>query len=272
MNKYKWFLPPLAQGNEVPPATEKAIWTELPSLTNLSKGMETVKAVQREKVKSAPQVWGHVRVFETALFEPTHVAHLSALNEWYGLITALALRSTDGMHLKGTMVSLGNAQAASTRENARLLKILSGTAPLSTLGAASDWKDVCLLQVEVDNGNRAVTIGMLSPSTLVVPSRSFRGDPALPQFWLRNGITNPLAQEHRPLTNDQKAVCKEFAGAMVKEIGRHENTWIKGRLTDRLSEYSALLEAGGASNAIGKPVKVEQDLVPEPATGSILPP
>lgn len=265
----KWFLPPLAPNNEVPVANEKATWIQLPSLMNLSKGMQTVKTVQREKIKSAPQVWGHIRVFETALFEPTHVAHTSALNEWYGLLTALALRSTDGMRLTSKMVSLEPEAGNITPANRKFLKILNDTKPTGTLGRASVWRDVCLLQVNVENNSRTVTIGMLSPTTLVVPSRSFRGDPALPQFWLRNGISNPLAQEQRPLTNDQKAVCKIFADEMAAEIRMHENDLITDRLIKLLNDYSALLQSGGAANAIADPLPADDDLVPEPAMGSI---
>ena len=201
----KLFQAALESDASVAQHAARARWTELSGgLLALADGLKSNGDIDREKIKSAPQVWGHVRIFETALLEPSHVAHKSAMEEWYGLLTAIALRSDRGMQIYSESVDLQEAGQNPSDRNFRTT--LFNQRPPRTLSAQADWNRIFLLVARTQTGH-AVTLGMLSPTTLFVPSRSFRGDRDLPQVWLRDGIENPLAQSDCPLTHDQLAVC-----------------------------------------------------------------
>lgn len=266
----KWFLPPLEDGHQVGQPNPHATWIQVGELDNLSKAIMTGGTVSRARIKSAPQVWGHVRIFEAALLSEKHVAQESAIHEWYGLLTAVALRNTGGRRLTAVNIPLETDAPPTMEPTSRLLRAVNSHKPRTTLGGNSQWDRVCLLRAWTRGERDAVTIGMLSPTTLFVPSRSFRGHAELPQFWLRKGITNPLQQDDEPLTNDEKAICLEYAQHLREAVRKQPNYDIANRLVALLGYYIEALSMGRQGAAIASPQEVNQPLVPAPPAGSIL--
>lgn len=267
----KWFLPPLEAEHQVGQPNPHAEWIAFGKLDTLSDAIMTAGTVRRERIKSAPQVWGHVCIFESALLNEKHVAHKSAVEEWRGLLTAVALRNTNGRRLTAVDIQLNSDASQTGDSTTRFLRAVESHKPSTTLAGSSQWDRVCLLRAWTRGEQDGVTIGMLSPTTFFVPSRSFRGNPELPQFWLRRGITDPLQQSDEPLTKDEKAVCLKYAQHLQETVRQQQDQDIANRLAGLLGDYISALSMGEQGPAIAAPREVlNQPLVTGLPAGSVL--
>ena len=108
-------LPRLRKDGRVRSPAKGGAWTRLDQLNELAAALEIEagKMLLRD-IKSVPHTWGHVIVFETALFNEHHPAHEDAKGQWRALLTMLALRNRPGYSVRTKSVSLGAAHGAET--------------------------------------------------------------------------------------------------------------------------------------------------------------
>ena len=207
------------------------------------------------EIKSVPHTWGHVIGFENALEDGDHAGHEDAIGQWRGLLTMLALRNYYSDLLNDADEDSGSGVEG--EPIAPLVKIKSislhgGNTPfvnvadeekLSETGDLS-WETVHLLYTRVTEDrqreNKDVLVGMLSPKTIAVPARGYRGDEHLKHSWVRQGLCDPLRDKDpkgdpmEKLTPDQLQVCLLFVCNLI--AGAKDGAEDGGELDDEASD------------------------------------
>ena len=263
-------LPRLRKEGRVRSPAKGGIWTRFDQLNELATALEVEagKMLLRD-IKSVPHTWGHVIVFETALFNENHPAHEDAKGQWRALLTMLALRNRPGYSVRTKSVSLGEALGAEAA--VQQFTRVAGREQLSPrIDSESGWDPVYLLYAQVEQqrpGDGEVLVGMLSPSAIVVPARDFAGDGRLTQPWVRGGLLDPLATGAKgtKLSPDELEVCRLFAtqsSTAVREQGAPPHPDSANTIARLLDEFAENLQDRGAKHHIATwSMKQQDDLV-----------
>ena len=215
-------LPRIQKESRVAYPTEQGSWKKLDQLNDLASGLDVeADAMPLRRIKSVPHPWGHVIMFETALITPNHPAHKDAKAQWRALLAMLALRgSRPELQLETQSVGLDEGGGVFTR-------VVGRVSPRPRLPGGSAWDVAHLLYARVPKSPgqtepgeaRAILLGMLSPSTVVVPARDFGGDGRLSQVWAREGLRDPLEDGGNvKLSPDELESCRLFTENLAKTL------------------------------------------------------
>ena len=259
-------LPRIQKENRVAYPTEQGSWKKLDQLNDLASGLDVeAEAMPLRRIKSVPHTWGHVIMFETALITPNHPAHKDAKAQWRALLAMLALRgSRREFQLKTQSVRFDGDGGVFTR-------VVGRVSPRPRLPGGSNWDAAHLLYAHVPKSSGRsepgeadlVLLGMLSPSTVVVPARDFGGDGRLGQFWAREGLRDPIEGDGNvKLSPDELESCRRFTQNLreiLKGVPRGEpDTRARSTIVRLLEEFSQDLTEQGAEHHIAKFKEVRQ--------------
>ncbi|MGJ8563097.1 MAG: hypothetical protein ACSHXY_06040 [Alphaproteobacteria bacterium] len=267
-------LPRLQSGNtNMPPPATPGKWQKVKDLGVISSSLETGDQVfSLDEVKSIPTLWGRVAVFEDALSDPTHLAHLDAVAKWRALIALVALREDKsfGAHLNILPIKL----SADANVSNVFIDIVDKQRSKRTMDGPDGWSTLYMMTHRQEGKNQL--IGILSPSTLVAPARS----PHLSDLkhpWMNYRDSNGNLDIRDPLENaswltpDQMKVISSFLqsiGKNVKDKGLNDHTTIG--LDCVIAKFESELIEHEAGAAIAKIERGMSNFVPNIPQTSIL--
>ncbi|MEM8719533.1 MAG: hypothetical protein AAGE84_09530 [Cyanobacteria bacterium P01_G01_bin.39] len=118
-----------------------------------------------KNISSVPTMWARPLTLEMVLYDQGHSLREQMIQEWQGMLAAIALAETRGFPLTAQLIELGRLQATEifARSLYELLPNYQGR-NLYTLDNKHPWEDVYVFLWHKK------PVGMTSPSTIVVPS------------------------------------------------------------------------------------------------------
>ncbi|GBF78798.1 hypothetical protein [Aphanothece sacrum] len=151
-------------------------WNEQQSTAfhNVATSLEYNAPGAIKNISSVPTMWARPLTFEMVLYDRRHSMRSQFIDQWQGMLAAVALAEMRGLPLTAKLVELGSdkLQGVSFGKSLFDLKPNYGERNLYTLQNKHPWQDlyVFLYEVEIDNVRHKRPVGMTSPTTLVVPS------------------------------------------------------------------------------------------------------
>ena len=191
-------------------------WQRLSDLTKVADyiGVSKTDTIKLRNIKSVPHTWGHVVAFQAALEDKHHPGHGDARGQWRALLAMLALRGRNSplaSSLSVEKIDLGEEDEKLTAKFHHFLKVVGDERDV-------DGEVHLLYAHSESSSSRKVLVGILSPSTVVVPARDFGGDKNLPHKWAHRGLGDPLNyfdDGEVKLTPDQGEVCRQFVTKLI---------------------------------------------------------
>ena len=173
----KLIFPPLSENAPVPPIPNSGEWIANNGLIlgNLAEGIN-VAALDRkaEELISIPDIWARTAVVTNALYDDTHSSHKTIQGEWRGLLALFALQPYHRQTIETKIVNLENlkdnpyqVQQDLTNNETNFAKALYTIMPEVKIGVDQSWHEIGIIKLDTK------PIGLLTPSTLVCPSRSY---------------------------------------------------------------------------------------------------
>ena len=119
---------------------------------------------QVKNVSSVPTMWARPLIVQMALFDQKHPIHKQMVNQWRGMLAAIALAEVEGFDFKVQLIDLENNQYYDFAKALHELMPPKDVNVLYTRENRNPWTEI---YVFLWNGK---PVGMSSPSTLVCPS------------------------------------------------------------------------------------------------------
>jgi len=199
-NRFNLLLPTLKPDCAIRAGSAAGDWTVHPSkaFRDVAESLDYQAPGEIKSISSVPTLWARPLTAEMALHSTEHPIHRQMVEQWQGMLAAIALAEVWGFPLKAELLEL-----ETVRQNDRFGRSLCELLPDSNRALYREngkhpWQD---LYVFLWDGK---PVGMTSPSTLVVPSEEGQwtsSQTSLP--WWRNGRLfapgNDLNQQHKEL-------------------------------------------------------------------------
>ena len=148
-----------------------------------------------------------------ALHNQAHPLHEQIVEQWQGMLAAIALAEVRGFPLKAQLVELKDLRDEDFADS--LFELLPDwkESTLYTLTNKNPWQDIYIFLWDDK------PVGMSSPSTLVVPSESGEWTD-LPWWTSKNNIT--FLQSPQPYLNEvDQALLWKWLGNLNQELSKH---------------------------------------------------
>lgn len=220
------FLPSLKPRSQVKPGAPGR-WDaqESRAFEDVAKSLDYQAPGATRGISAVPTLWARPLLVEMTLHDTDHPLHEEMVNEWQGMMAALALAHIRSFPLRAVFFELKKLQGQQPFANA-LLKLLP-IAPENNLyslkNQVNPWEEIYLF---FWNGK---PVGMTSPSTLVVPSEEADWG-ALP--WWKN---EPGKREYSRLTCPVPFLSEEEKALLSLWLGNIEtNLPSQGKAADRV--------------------------------------
>ena len=143
---------------------------------------------QVKNVSSVPTMWARPLIVQMALFDKKHSIHKQMVNQWRGMLAAIALAQIEGFDFKVQLIDLNSEQYF---DFAKALHELMPPKDVNTLYTRENKNPWAETYVFLWNGK---PVGMSSPSTLICPSEQGRWDGL--RWWNERDKTIVSPEEH----------------------------------------------------------------------------
>lgn len=256
-------LPPRHSDGRFASLGSYGAWEQVGDLNALASalrvGTDTIRA---DDIKSIPDAWAQIQVFQQALLEPppTEPSHPSSKlhddvrSQWRGLLALIALqpefKHVYDLHV--TPLTLSDLEGPGRR----LRRVLGDLEPKQTLVEdPHSWNNLGILYFqERSTGSRAqaskprVPAGLISPVLMVAAGKSRAGLSCANVPWMLKGLTDPLSV--RGLTPRHYAILAKFVEGLrddLEERVADDQHTTFGALSRELAsfEIECLAKAGG---------------------------
>ncbi|MCG9891667.1 MAG: hypothetical protein MH252_11390 [Thermosynechococcaceae cyanobacterium MS004] len=182
-----------------------------------------------KSVSSIPDMWARPLSMEMAIHNRRYPIRAQMIEQWQGMLAAIALAEVRGFPLKAVLVELEAERDKGDAFARSLYELLPSTQnALYTLNGKHPWQDV---YVFLWNGR---SVGMSSPSTLVCPSEEGNWS-GLP-WWSGGRLRSPVSPVDH-LNADEKSQLRQWLEIVRQELNPPGQTDNKA-----VNEVSALLK------------------------------
>ncbi|VXD10298.1 conserved hypothetical protein [Planktothrix serta PCC 8927] len=208
-------LPKLKQNSDVRPSDEAGKWDAQAPKTfqDVASSLDYKSPGRVKSVSSVPTMWARPLSIEMALHNSGYPIRAELIEQWQGMLAALALAEIRGFPLLAQLLDLENLRDQKNSFARSLYELLPDPVnALYTLDGKNPWQDV---YVFLWDGN---PVGMTSPSTLVVPSEEGKWE-GLP-WWNRQ--ESRLETPHRYLNISEKGLLWRWLENLRKELNNHK--------------------------------------------------
>ncbi|PSB04279.1 hypothetical protein [Merismopedia glauca] len=212
-------LPKLKSDSDVRPADESGKWDlqQAKAFQDVASSLDYKAPGQVKSVSSVPTMWARALSMEMALHNPYYPIRQEMIQQWQGMLGAIALAEVRGFPLKAQLVCLGSLKDKEPFAHS-LYELLPD--PVNSLYSLTSppkhaWEDIYIFLWH----DKAV--GMSSPSTLVVPAEE--GIWTNLPWW--NDKTGKLESPHHRLNNTERALLWRWLENLRDEVGNKENKY-----------------------------------------------
>lgn len=208
-------LPKLKSESDVKASDRSGSWDIQPkkAFNDVAQSLDYQAPGAMKSISSVPTMWGRPLLMEMALYNPAHPLHAQVIEQWEGMLAAIALAEVRGFDLKAQLVVLESLRKEDFADS--LFKLLPEEKnALYKLAGKNAWQDV---YVFLWNGK---PVGMSSPSTLVVPSEEgeWKG---LPWWRQQNGLWQ-LSSPKEYLNEGEEALLWLWLENLDEELTKHQ--------------------------------------------------
>lgn len=207
-------LPKLKQNSDVRPSDEAGKWDAQAPKTfqDIASSLNYKSPGRVKSVSSVPTMWARPLSMEMALHNSGYPIRAELIEQWQGMLAALALAEIRGFPLSAQLPDLENLRHSNLFARSLYELLPDPVNALYTLdGKKNPWQDV---YVFLWDGN---PVGMTSPSTLVVPSEEGKWG-GLP-WW--NRLESRLEAPHNHLNTSEKALLWRWLENLRRELNNH---------------------------------------------------
>jgi hypothetical protein len=253
------FFPPVSDHGRLA-ATVHGVWepiTEPDFLLKLAAGLviHTPGNTNLSNVRALPDVWGQLVAFQSAWEDDRHPLENMATEEWRGILALLGLADWRQEPLHCIEVRLRdlidspfiNGMPADAQVP-NLARVIDAFMPRHERERFEGWEHISIL-LHGKKVEEAQTLALLLPSTLVVPSRTYKLDPATTIPWVGLG-GYPLKDPVKLLTNPrERQALADYLGRLHQAVGKWDLskqsrrrglvTRTLGRLKDFIDDLNA---------------------------------
>ncbi len=227
----KLLLPPLKADHKVG-AGNRGLWNaqDPKAFNDVADSLDYKASGEVKNVSSVPTIWARPLSMEMALHNNQYPLRAYMIPMWYGMLAAIALAEIRGFPLKAELLELGTRKNTQVFANSLCELLPDAEYALYTFPNNSGdpkkeknpWEDIYIFTWD------GHTVGMTSPSTLVVPSEQGQWT-GLP-WW--NPNTNRLEAPHPHLNDKEKALLVGWLNNINSEIRNHNG---QGKAIDMIS-------------------------------------
>jgi hypothetical protein len=168
-------LPKLKTDSDVRPSDKAGKWDQqLPTaFQNVASSLDYKSPGQVKSVSSVPTMWARPMSMEMALHNKAYPIREQLIEQWRGMLAAIALAEVRRLPLQAKLVDLGELRLKESFARSLYELLPDPVYKLYNLDGKNPWQEV---YVFLWDGN---PVGMTTPSTLVVPSEEgkWRGLP-----------------------------------------------------------------------------------------------
>ncbi|MDJ0662347.1 MAG: hypothetical protein QNJ42_23100 [Crocosphaera sp.] len=209
------FLPKIKQDSDVRPSDQIAVWDaqDFDTFGKVASSLDYKSPGQVKSVSSVPTIWARPLSMEMALHNEAYPIRQQMIEQWQGMLAAIALAEVRSLPLSAQLLELGELRY----ENpfARSLYELLPNPPtyaLYTLEAKNPWQDLYIFLWDDK------PVGMSSPSTIVVPSEE--GQWTKLPWWNRQNRC--LERPHDHLNSTEKALLWRWVENLRNQLSQHQ--------------------------------------------------
>lgn len=193
-------------------------WNQQSSLAfqNVASSLD-VPATGRDikSISSIPDMWARPLSMEMALHNRQYPIRSQMVEQWQGMLAAIALAELRGFNLKAKLLELEPLKDTDPFARALSELLPSAVNGLYSLNGRNPWNDIYLF---LWNGQ---PVGMTTPSTLICPSEE--GDWTGLPWWSGGRLRSPVTPVDH-LNIDEKGQLWQWLEAVRQDIFQHRVT------------------------------------------------
>ena len=167
MSKPVLLLPQLKADSDVQSSDRAGEWNlqESKAFGDVASSLSYESPGAIKNISSVPTMWARPLTLEMVLYDQQHSLRQQMVDEWQGMLAAIALAELRGFPMTVQLIELGKLQQKEhfARSLYELLPDYQGR-NLYTLAGKNPWEDIYVFLWNKE------PVGMTSPSTIVVPS------------------------------------------------------------------------------------------------------
>ncbi|MDJ0716936.1 MAG: hypothetical protein QNJ54_22420 [Prochloraceae cyanobacterium] len=263
-------LPKLKLDSDVKVSDEAGKWDgqDFETFGKVASSLDYKSPGRVKSVSSVPTMWARPISMEMALHNKYYPIRAQMIEQWQGMLAAIALAEPWGFPLSAQLLELGELRHSDLFARSLYELLPDPINALYTLENKNPWQDVYVFLWD------GKPVGMSSPSTLVVPAEEGRWE-KLP-WWNRKDLC--LESPHNYINTNHKALLWRWLENLRNELNKHNGKTealdiVRGLLEEfqsslgnypeqRLSlsdnpQFFGVPLNRGVLNALNRPVKAE---------------
>jgi hypothetical protein len=264
-------LPKLKRDSDVRPSDEAGKWDgqDFETFGKVASSLDYKSPGRVKSVSSVPTMWARPISMEMALHNKYYPIRDQMIEQWQGMLAAIALAEVRRLPLSAQLLELGDLRHSEDFARSLYELLPEPVNTLYTLENKNPWQDVYVFLWD------GKPVGMSSPSTLVVPSEEGKWE-KLP-WW--NTKERCLESPQNHLNTNEKALLWRWLENLRNELNNHNGKTealdmlrgLIGEFQDSLGAYPEEQRLSltdnpqffgvplnrGVLNALNRPVKAE---------------
>jgi hypothetical protein len=249
------------------------------AFANVASSLDYESPGQAKTVSSVPTMWARPLSMEMALHNPAHPLHQEMLEQWQGMLAAIALGEVRGFPLKAQLLEI-NESSCEDFAYALYQLLPDPVNKLYSLENKHPWQDIYVFLWN----DKAV--GMSTPSTLVCPAQE--ADWTGLSWWKPRGDIKVLQAPHENLNQNEKELLWRWLENLRQNLNNYQgDRHAVNRIGVLIDDFRSSLEVNpqqplnlsdelqffgvplnrGVLNLLNKPVKA----IPKPSSVRIIP-
>ena len=225
---YVLVLPRLKRNSDVKSSDTPGKWQEQPAqaFQNVASSLDYKAPGEIKSVSSVPTMWARPLSMEMALHNPYYPIRTEMVQQWQGMLAALALAEVRRFPITAQFLDLGVERDKNPFARSLYELLPDPVNALYALDAKNPWQDVYIFLWNEK------PVGLSTPSTIVAPSEEGKWD-GLP-WW--NKLTGQLESPQPHLNVSEKALLWRWLENLQGILGNYRGE------AEAIDSISGLLE------------------------------
>lgn len=215
--QYNYLLPSLKSDSDIRSSDKPGQWEsqESKAFADVANSLDYQAPGAVKSISSVPTMWARPLLMEMALYNQAHPIRKQVVEQWQGMLAAIALAEVRGFPLKAQLLELEDLAYEEFVGSLCQLFPDPATALYELKGGRSNnpWRDI---YIWFWNGN---PVGITSPSTLVVPSEE--GDWGDLTWWREQDGIKQLRSPKDYLSPTEQALLWHWLANLRQELAKH---------------------------------------------------
>ena len=211
-DSFAFLLPPLKRDSTIRPSNQVGQWQNCPASTfqEIAISLDSPASQNLRSISAIPTPWARALLMEMALHDEDHPLHPHLVEQWQGMLGAIALAKVRQFPLKAQWLDLEKSHQEDLFSRSLYELLPATTHTLYSLGTKNPWQELYLFLWQ------GQPVGMTTPSTLICPS--VEGEWTGVPWWLGNKLRSP----HLFLNTKEKALLWRWLENLRQELQKSD--------------------------------------------------